>query len=77
MLYSSAYGKVWTIFRKHSSCFNDAFKNSLALVGGFDAVEKMNVAGGNRFCGKTMTIRICVEKNAGVAKRLRRGERAV
>jgi hypothetical protein len=44
-------------------------------VGGFDAVERINVPGGNKFCGKTMVVRICVEKDAGVAEELRRGSR--
>jgi hypothetical protein len=73
MLYRKAYKKVKKIWNDHSSSLQDTFDKSLALVGGFDAIEKINVAGGNRFCGKTMVVSIGVEKNAGVAKGLRAG----
>ncbi|KAF2437850.1 hypothetical protein P171DRAFT_526628 [Karstenula rhodostoma CBS 690.94] len=73
MLYRESYRKVKKIWRDHSSTFNDSFEKSIALVGGFEAIEKINVAGGNRFCGKTMVVHISVEKNAGVANALRTG----
>ena len=73
MLYCEAYDKVKAIFQGHFSCFNDTFEKALVLVGGFDGVEKMNVVGGNRFCGKDMVSKVRVERDEGVAERLRRG----
>jgi hypothetical protein len=73
ILYCTAYIAVKTIFLSHSSSFEDTFDRCLALVGGFDAIEKIKVAGEDKFCGKTMVVRVCVEKNKGVADGLRMG----
>jgi hypothetical protein len=39
-------------------------------------LRRSMLLGGNKFCGKTMVVTICIEKNAAVAEALRRSERA-
>ncbi|KAF2112702.1 hypothetical protein BDV96DRAFT_648946 [Lophiotrema nucula] len=56
MLDREARTQVADVFLKHSSFFEDSFEKTLALVGGFHAIEEMKVPGGNRLCGKTMTV---------------------
>lgn len=73
MLYNEAYLKVKKLWHDHSVDFKDSFDNGLALVGGFDAIEKINMPGANRFCGKNMVVCIRIEKNASIAKELRMG----
>jgi hypothetical protein len=71
MLYREAYRKVKKIWYDRYGAVNDSFEKSLAVVGGFDGIEKINVPGGNRFSGKTLVVCIRIEKNASIANELR------
>jgi hypothetical protein len=57
MLYATAYKKVKTMFLNH---------HAAAFEDGFD-----NVTGRNRMSGKTMVVRVVVERSVGVAEGLR------
>jgi hypothetical protein len=48
MLYCTAYGKIKAVFKSHSASFDYTFDDCLGLVGGFGAIEEINVTGGEQ-----------------------------
>lgn len=62
--YPEAKRVVASIYRRHSSGFADDFNKCLAQVGDFDTIEKINVPGGGKLSGKTLVVRIHVDKGA-------------